>query len=110
MDMQKFAELNKVRCEKWHPMGLNSWSLSDWMTALVGEVGELASLLKMLNRERDGLRGNKFEVEKKMVADELADIFCYLDLLAQAAGVDLASAVKSKFNEVSVRNGFEEML
>jgi NTP pyrophosphatase (non-canonical NTP hydrolase) len=105
-----FREANKARCLKWHPAGIKSWSPSDWLTAVTGELGELASLLKMRNRERDGLPGNKFSPTDKMVADELADVLTYLDLLAEVLGVDLGIAAATKFNEVSERVGFPDRI
>jgi hypothetical protein len=39
------------------------------------------------------------------VADELADVQIYLDLLAANLGVDLEHATISKFNEVSRKKG-----
>jgi NTP pyrophosphatase (non-canonical NTP hydrolase) len=105
-----FRLANVARCVKWHPAGIESWSPSDWMTAVVGEIGELASLLKMRNRERDGLPGNKFSPTDKQVADELADVLTYLDLLAAALGVNLGHAAVEKFNEVSERVGFPDRI
>lgn len=105
-----FRRANVARCVKWHPAGIESWSPSDWLTAVTGELGELASLLKMRNRERDGLVGNKFSPTDKQVADELADVLTYLDLLAEVLGVDLGAAAMSKFNEVSERNGFVDRI
>jgi NTP pyrophosphatase (non-canonical NTP hydrolase) len=106
------ATLNLARCLRWHPGGINSWSLSDWAVAFAGEVGELCNVVKKLNRVRDGLVGNKESAADLRTAmrKEIADCYLYLDLLAQAAGVDLASAVRDKFNEVSERNGFPERL
>lgn len=101
---------NVTRCNKWHPGGIASWSASDWLTAIAGEMGELASLIKMLNRERDGLVGNKFVPTEKQIADELADVLTYLDLLAAWFGIDLGRAVAEKFNEVSVRVGFPDRI
>ncbi len=105
-----FRAANVARCVKWHPDGMASWSPSDWLTAVTGELGELASLLKMRNRERDGLAGNKFSPTDKMVADELADVLTYLDLLAAVLGVDLGRAAVEKFNEVSERVGFSDRI
>lgn len=105
-----FRNANVARCVKWHPEGIASWSPSDWLTAVTGELGELASLLKMRNRERDGLPGNKFSPTDKMIADELADVLTYLDLLAAVLGVDLGHAAVSKFNEVSERVGFPDRI
>lgn len=105
-----FRQANVARCLKWHPQGIESWSPSDWLTAVTGELGELASLLKMRNRERDGLPGNKFSPTDKQIADELADVLTYLDLLAAALGVDLGKATVEKFNEVSARVGFPDRI
>ena len=107
-----FSEQNRKRCES--PTGFNhplhSWSLSDWMTATAGELGEAANLIKKLNRYRDGIKGNTLTVEElnNMLADELADVACYLDLLAQAAGFDLETIRENKFNKVSKRIGYVE--
>lgn len=105
-----FRAANRSRCVRWHPEGIASWSPSDWLTAVTGELGELASLLKMRNRERDRLPGNKFSPTDRQIADELADVVTYLDLLAEVLGVDLGQAVARKFNEVSERVGFPERI
>lgn len=110
LTFQEFRAANVARCLKWHPEGIESWSPSDWLTAVTGELGELASLLKMRNRERDGLPGNKFSPTDKMIADELADVLTYLDLLAEVLGVNLGMAAVDKFNEVSERVGFPDRI
>jgi NTP pyrophosphatase (non-canonical NTP hydrolase) len=110
MDLHAFAAENRARCEA--PNGFNhplaSWSLSDWMTAAMGELGEAANVVKKLNRVRDGVAGNKEsedELRAKLRA-EIADTFIYLDLLAQAAGFDLASAVRETFDRKSAQLGY----
>src|SRR5882757_2944807 len=104
--MISFGQLRTVsllRCDRWHPNGIDSWSLSDWATAVAGEVGEACNIIKKLNRIRDGVRGNKAsdgELSDKL-ADEIADAVIYLDLLAARAGIDLGAAVVAKFNRTS---------
>jgi NTP pyrophosphatase (non-canonical NTP hydrolase) len=110
LTFDQFREANVKRCLKWHPQGIESWSTSDWMTAIVGELGEAASLIKMRNRERDGLPGNKFSPTQKQIADEIADVLTYLDLFAAAQGIDLGKAAVEKFNEVSQRVGFPDRI
>lgn len=112
LNFEEFRKANKKRANKWHPEGIDSWSLSDWAVAVMGELGELCSDIKCLNRSRDGLVGNKKTDEelRKSIPKEIADIFIYLDLLAEAAGVNLGEAVRQKFNEVSERNGFDDRL
>jgi NTP pyrophosphatase (non-canonical NTP hydrolase) len=101
-----------ARALHWHPQGLQSWSLSDWACALAGETGELCNVVKKLNRNRDGLIGNKETPEQLQAAlgDEIADVYVYLDLFARRAGFNLEDVVRKKFNEVSLRNGFGQRL
>ncbi len=111
MDMQRFSEENRRRCE--HPKGFNhaldSWSVSDWFTAVMGELGEAANVAKKLNRVRDGIPGNK-ETEEELrvkLGRELADTYIYLDLLCQRVGVDLSACVRQAFFEKSIQIGYE---
>lgn len=114
MNIRDFSKYNRTRCEA--PNGFNhpieQWSLSDWLTATAGELGEAANIIKKLNRVRDGIPGNTHsEAElRQMLADEIGDTFAYHDLLAQAAGIDLQSAVLGKFSEVSARIGYGNIL
>lgn len=114
MNMNEFAAENRRRCEASngfnHPLG--SWSLSDWMTATLGELGEAANVAKKLNRVRDGIPGNdKSEAElRAMLADEIADAFIYLDLMAQREGINLAEAVRRKFDATSRKIGYQPEL
>ena len=110
LTFDRFREANVTRCRKWHPDGIESWSPSDWLTAVTGELGELASLLKMRNRERDGLVGNKFSPTDEQIADEVADVLTYLDLLAFVLNVDMGAAAARKFNRISERNGFPDRI
>lgn len=76
----------------------SDWTLSDWMTALTGEVGEAANYIKKWRRgdlTREELR--------PLVAKELADILAYTDLLASQLDIDLGETMIAKFNEVSQR-------
>lgn len=107
-------EANLSRCAKWHPGGLAEWSLSDWFTATMGELGEAANIAKKLNRIRDGMAGNKTGEDeqhlRRELADEIADVAIYLDILAASEGIDLGMAIASKFNRTSVKVGFTERL
>lgn len=111
MDMNHFSQTNLSRCEASsgfdHP--ISDWSLSDWMTATLGELGEASNVAKKLNRVRDGITGNTETPDelRAMLADELADTFIYLDLLAQSQGINLADAVAAKFNRTSDKIGCE---
>lgn len=107
-----FSERNRLRCEAQDGFNhkLESWSLSDWMTATAGELGEAANIIKKLNRVRDGIPGNTVEPAqlKAQLADELADVIIYLDLMTQAAGFDLTKIRDSKFARTSQKIGYVE--
>ena len=114
MRFADFSEANRARCES--PQGfkhpLQGWSLSDWMTATLGELGEAANVAKKLNRVRDGVPGNK-ETEAELRAKlkrEIGDTFVYLDLLAQAAGFTIEDAAREVFNSKSVEIGYPKVL
>ena len=112
MKMNMFSERNLQRCES--PTGFNhllaSWSLYEWITAVMGELGESANIIKKLKRARDDIPGNNESPEllREMLADELADTYIYLDLLIQAAGLDTEAIVGSKFRRTSVKIGYED--
>lgn len=114
MHMRDFSVFNRRRCEAAkgfnHP--ISGWSMSDWMTATMGELGEAANIAKKLNRVRDGIPGNdQTEAElRTALADELADTFIYLDLLAQSQGISLEEAVTSKFDRTSQKIGYDSVL
>ena len=110
MTFGEFSQANRARCES--PQGfkhpLTGWSTSDWMTALVGEVGEAANVVKKLNRYRDGVPGNKVpEAElRDQLRRELGDVFVYLDLMAQSLGFTIADAAAEVFNAKSDEIGY----
>lgn len=106
-----FSQANLARCES--PQGFekpaSAWSLSDWMTATLGELGEAANVAKKLNRIRDGIPGNGDLTEaglRSMLADEIADTFIYLDLMAQSQGLRLSEIVAAKFDKTSAKIGY----
>jgi len=94
LTFSKLRAVNIKRCNK-HFDKISNWSPTDWGCALAGEVGELCNFLK---KDRRGE-----EVSKDDIAKEIADVQCYLDLLAARMGIDLAECVIDKFNEVSAR-------
>lgn len=112
MTFQKFSALNHARCRDGFKHNLADWSASDWMTATMGELGEAANVVKKLNRERDGIKGNTATVTvlREQLAREIADTFIYLDLMAQALGIDLESAVTRTFDAKSREIGYPHLI
>lgn len=93
----------------------SDWSPSQWLQAVLGELGEYANKRKKF--ERGDLTFEEFKIEAQK---ELADVQVYLDILARrcldtdyridADGVDLGDATINKFNEVSRRIGCDIMI
>lgn len=113
-----FAEVssvNRARAARWHP-GYptdDTWTGADWSNAMCGEAGEAANMVKKLRRIETGHVGSLDAPERVLrlgLADECADVFLYLDLLATKYGIDLAAAIVRKFNLVSVREDYPERL
>lgn len=48
----------------------------------------------------------RLRVNLAKLADEIADTFIYLDLLAQRAGIKLSEAVPAKFDKTSAKRGY----
>ncbi len=83
-----------------HLSGVDTWTVEEWFAALIGELGEFANLHKKVRR-------GDFTIEEVIsaLADELADVQTYLDLLAARLRIDLGEATMKKWNAVSVRVG-----
>lgn len=76
----------------------SDWTSAQWLQAVVGELGELANLLKKVDR------GDLIvEEAHEAIQKEFADVLIYLDIFALQFRIDLDEAVISKFNEVSER-------
>lgn len=114
MTFGQFSEANRARCESRKGFGhrLCGWSSSDWMTALMGEVGEAANVVKKLNRYRDGIPGNKVPERelRDQLRKELGDVFVYLDLMCQSLGFSVADAATEVFNSKSAEIGYPTKL
>ena len=114
MHFRDFSLFNRRRCEAKNGFNhqISDWSLSDWMTAVAGEMGEAANVAKKLNRVRDGIPGNSETPDalKAALADEIADTFIYLDLLAQSQGIVLEDAVLGKFQRMSAKIGYDDAI
>lgn len=103
-----FADLRKANAARqayWG--GSENWTLADWSNALAGEVGEACNVVKKLRRPMLGTVGNDYDPVTYIaqLGSEIGDVLIYLDLLANAAGLDLASCVSTAFNDKSEKLG-----
>lgn len=103
-------QANETREHEWEadePTG-EGFSLLFLSNAMGGECGEAQNVVKKMERARMGYRGSKATAAD--LAEELADVVIYLDLLARKAGIDLSEAVTHKFNATSTKLGFKTFL
>lgn len=113
LTFKKLREVNSARCKKWHPPESTPWTSADWLTALAGELGEAANIIKKIRRHETGASNVGDPPEyllRSLLAEELADTFLYTDLLANYFNIDLEQAVINKFNKTSEKHGFTERL
>ena len=115
MTLREFSRVNAERARTWHKGGLDEWSAAEWGNALAGECGELCNVLKKVLRMDMGIQqladqeGREYDnpgLRKELyskAADEIADVYAYLDLVAARLELDLQSCVVRKFNFVSDR-------
>jgi NTP pyrophosphatase (non-canonical NTP hydrolase) len=102
LTFEQLSRANRQRCEDDFRRAVEDWSPTDWATAVAAEVGEACNLIQKLRRGED--------VDLDAIADELADAVMNADLLCQRLGLDLGTAVRRKFNEVSRRVGSDVVL
>lgn len=100
--LKELRAANKKRAVEWSPEGV---SLSFRGNELAGEVGEACNLIKKLDRERMGHVGSRASVVE--LTEELADAIICVDLIAMEFDLDLATAVKNKFNKTSIKYGLK---
>lgn len=107
------SDVNRARCARWHNDGI-PWMCTDWSNALAGETGELCNVVKKLRRIETGVStayntpDNATLLAK--LRDEIADVFLYLDLVANHFGYGLEECIIPKFNQVSEAQGYPERL
>jgi NTP pyrophosphatase (non-canonical NTP hydrolase) len=120
---------NVSRKIRWHGEA-DEWSGADWSNAMAGETGEACNIVKKLRRHETGIgagpqaypgmrdpsgSGMPYNTPPPdellpALAEELADVVTYADLVAHKYGIDLGRAVREKFNRVSEAQGFPERL
>jgi NTP pyrophosphatase (non-canonical NTP hydrolase) len=104
--LKKFRQLNADRCKTWMPYSHRKNLILHHLVGISGEVGELCNIIKKLDR------GDMVQTEsvEQHITDEIADIFIYLDLIADLFDIDLQDAVTKKFNETSVKHDLPQRI
>lgn len=117
------GRVNKERALEWHRTGLGEWSPAEWGNALAGECGELCNVLKKILRHDKGIQqrgvisdlGELADDEMRamlvaMAAEEIGDVYTYLDLLCQVLDLDMYDCIRDKFNAISERENLPQRL
>lgn len=102
---QTLSSANRARQAEW---GGDFFSLLYFSNALAGEVGELCNIVKKMERERLGAAGSR--ATKEELAEEIADVYIYLDLLCTKADIDAQPVITAKFNKTSEKLGLKTRL
>lgn len=74
----RLPEFRNNKGELSHTPEKDDWTLNDWMTACLGELGEAANILKKVRRGDLTL-----EEARPLLAQEFSDANIYLDILSQ---------------------------
>jgi len=113
VDFARLRAANATRVQRWHGPTSEPWTGADWSNAMQGEAGEAGNVVKKLRRAETGAVNDGDPSRDELIAalaDEIADIVIYLDILAAHYDIDIPEAVRSKFNRTSERYGFPERL
>lgn len=84
---------------RWHSPELGMPLTVAYALGLAGEVGEVANVVKKMQRDGDAWR------DEEGIGAELADVFTYLLLLADEYGVDLVAEYRAKVEVNEARWG-----
>lgn len=79
-----------------------------WTNAIAGEAGEACNLAKKISR--GDFKGAELKEARKALAIELADVITYCDLLLAQLGHETDEILLEKFNIVSKRVGYQQVL
>lgn len=113
MTLEEIGEISWQRALKWHEDD-SPWTPERWVTAILGELGEMANITKKLFRARDGavgiLKGETVETLQVEERKEWADTMHYMILFAKAQGWDMTEALREVFNAKSEQLGFVERI
>lgn len=114
MDDLRFADLHdasSTRSKRWHEEA-TPWTVMEWGCAMAGEAGEACNVAKKIRRLEQKIHTKDFDRTALLakLAEECADTVIYCELLCAMQGIDLAGAIRKKFNETSEHYGFPERL
>ncbi|GAB5404883.1 MAG: hypothetical protein Aurels2KO_31140 [Aureliella sp.] len=110
LNFDTLRDANVRRNHEWRAGGtaIDQLPLSFRAAELAGEAGEACNEIKKIERHRLGLVGGKTDLQG--LRQELADVLISVDLIAMDLDIDLAEAVREKFNATSAKHGMQTQL
>lgn len=69
---------------------------------LTGEAGEVANIVKKIQRDNDGVISDEIRVK---LTDELGDVLWYISACADELGITLEEIAKYNVNKLAKRHG-----
>ena len=107
--LKLLSDANARRMALWDPK--SQLGLAFAGNEMAGECGEACNIIEKIERGYRGLAGGlSVDAAKADLADELADVVICADLAAAKLGIDLAAAVRAKFNKTSRKHGFDVLM
>jgi len=101
------------RTKTWHQTD-KPWVDERWITAIAGELGEMANNVKKLFRASDGsvgiLKGESIESLQQEIDKEWADVMIYMMSYAAYRGINAEATIAQVFNAKSEQLGFDERM
>ena len=112
IDFEDIRNANMTRCIEWMGALPSPQNIAFHGLELGGEAGEAQNICKKIARYyMDGIPGYLHpDLATPMLAEELADVIICVDMIAATLNIDLAEAVKDKFNATSDKHGFKTHL
>lgn len=108
------SEANLARCKKWHPGGVDDWTVADWAVAMGGEAGEVLNAVKKLRRLETGIHAlngpQDVDSAIRHIKKEIGDVYLYLDLLCHKVKVRIEDCIVLAFDSTSIFENFEDRL
>lgn len=112
MSFEKLRAANMRRSKEWHVN--EEFNAMFYAVATGGECGEALNVMKKLERDRVDAKSRvgvyPSSATRNDLASEMADTIIYMDLWAEAMGIDLWPAVVKTFNAKSDEMGFTTKL
>lgn len=119
MTIKEIVDASKTRTSRWHPSGLDEWSVLEWAACTAGEAGEACNVAKKIKRV-DGDLANRQEGKLIYPAvrgeyvhkfeKECADTILYAILAIMRVGGDPEAVLRDVFNTKSEEYGFPERI